>query len=108
MGILEEQHAAHEERLRDAERRLDEQQERLEAGDARMNDFAMALQKNNDASERIEKGVKEILSIFTALKGFVTVGGWLGTGIKWAAGLIVAAGVVWLVIKTGDLPTPPK
>jgi Flp pilus assembly protein TadB len=85
------------ERLEDHERRLNE-------GRVRMNDLAQELAANTAISERTERNTAELLAIFNALRGFVKVGGWFGTLLKWAAAILFSAGVIWWVWKTGELP----
>jgi hypothetical protein len=98
--------------LADERRRSDDAwrediERRVTAGEALVSELTAKLEENTKITQRIDAGVGEILSIFAALKGFVTVGGWLGTAIKWVAGVLIAAGIIWLVLKTGDLPRKP-
>lgn len=114
MGILEDQTAAEDRWKKEVRDRLDQHFEQLEAhrveldaGKERMSSLESKVDANTVITERIEKGVTEILGIFDALKGFVTVGGWVTTGVKWLAGTLIACGIIFLVWKTGELPKKP-
>lgn len=92
------------ERLEEHERKLGEHAKALEDGRARMNNLDQAIADNTAITKRIDSGVADLVEIFAAFKGFVKVGGWVGTLMKWAAGLLVAIGVIYLAAKTGELP----
>lgn len=104
MGVLEEQHAQHEQRLRQAEKRLDEHMERLDSGDSRMNAIEEKVDLNNAMTERIDKNTTALLGIFNAFEGAAKVGGWVGALVKWVSMFVIAIGVLWWALKTGELP----
>jgi hypothetical protein len=104
VGVLEERQALDERWRRKIEDRLDEHFERLESGDGRMSSLEAGMAENTKLTGEVKKNTDEILAIFGALKGFVTVGGWVGTAVKWLAGVLIALGIIYIVWKTGDLP----
>lgn len=129
MGVLEEgQTIVAEAWKRDVSTRLDDHFEkieefgekfkrgndRFERGEKRIEEVAdevgkanEAISKNTEITERIEEKVDRFLTIFEALEGFITVGGWMGKLVLFVAAVVVALGILYWVWKTGDLPKKP-
>lgn len=98
--------ADHEERFNRGNDRFTAQDREIAALRTDVQASREELAVNTEIGQRTEKAVKEILGIFGAFQGFVKVGGWLGTLVKWIAGVAIAFGILVYIWKTGQPPTP--
>jgi hypothetical protein len=82
--------------------------DRLEAGDKRMQEMTERLEENTLATQRTEANTADIVEILQAWKGAFKVLVWVGKLAK-PMGAIVGLGVAiygaWVALKTG---APPK
>ena len=115
MGKLEEgQILVGEDWRRDVNAALEEHTNRFIAGNVRferterrLEEVAEMVEKNTAITQRIEANTAELLGIFTAVQGFVKVGGWMGKAVLWVGAILLAMGIIYWWWKTGDLPKKP-
>lgn len=111
MGVLEEAQMADRRWRDDVERRLDQHFEAIERhaellaeGDQRMSALADKIDENTSITRRIDESTATIVKGFKAIEGFSTVTGWLGKAVLVSAAIILALGIIYWYLKTGDLP----
>lgn len=63
------------------------------------------LKKNSETTAKIEKMTEEMVDLFAAAKGAFKVLGWIGSGVKWTAGIAAALGALWLLVRGGLPPS---
>lgn len=107
MGVLEQNQVADAEWRRRVDNTLDAHFERLERGDTKFDELDRKIAENTKITTNTSNDVKELLAIFKPLTGFFTVTGWMGKGLVWVAAIVIAAGVIFWYVKTGDLPRKP-
>jgi hypothetical protein len=114
MGVLEEQQVADANWRRDVDRRLDQHFERLESGEERMNAMALQVEENTtitregrDIAKAVKDDTAELVKVANAFKGAATVMGWLQKSILFLAAMLVAGGILWWFVKTGEIPKKP-
>lgn len=78
--------------------------ERMGALEAGHQSLANQIKANTELTEGIKKNTDELMSVFKAIKGAITVAGWGGTLAKWVTVVAIGVGVVVYFFKTGDLP----
>lgn len=73
-----------------------------------MDAMRVELQEHKDAFTSLKaewdlfiKDFAEMLKIFRSARGFFTVLGWIGSGVKWIAALGIAVGTVVAAAKSG-------
>ncbi len=72
------------------------------------NDFvADQLRGHGDRLDQIEGQVTEVVEIIRMGRGFFRACGWVGRGVKWAAGLAASAALIWQAIEQFFRSTPP-
>jgi phage shock protein PspC (stress-responsive transcriptional regulator) len=88
-------------------------QTRLDDGGARMTRIEESIEDQRVRGDRIEHNIKgirtslaentdmtaELVTIFTAAKGFFTFAGWISTGLKWIAGVVAGGAALYLTLK---------
>jgi hypothetical protein len=104
---VEDRLGEHFDGLTELESRLNRGNERFATGEKRMSEIETKLDANTVLTAKIAGDTGEILKIFKAFQGFVLVGGWLGNTIKWTVGVVIACGIAWYFLKTGELPKKP-
>lgn len=104
MGVLEERRALDEEWRRRVDTTLDEHMERLDAGDTRMTELAEKMDTNNNMTAEIKSNTATLVGWVNNIKGFNNVTNWAFAMLIKASVIIIAAGVVFWFVKTGDLP----
>lgn len=91
--------------------RLKAIEERLVAGDTRMNDFENKLSENTAATLATNAITADIKDILTAAKVGLKVIGAIGTIAKWigliATAVVAIYGAIYAV-KSGGVPPPPN
>lgn len=85
--------------IRTVERRLDDGSQRMSSIEAELALLNEKLDKHMATSTETNATVTEVLSIIQAAKGFFRVAGWVFEAMKWTAGVVVALGSVWYMIK---------
>lgn len=128
MGVLEQQHIADQRWRDDVSRRLDEHFEkiedhdrllavhsekfargndRFEEGEDRMTGLETKVQLNNEMTERIENNIATMLLYWQNFMGFKAVSKGIFSIVVGASVFIIALGVIWYFLSTGQLPRKP-
>jgi hypothetical protein len=66
--------------------------------------LAGQVEHNTKVTEEIKKNTDEIVGVFKAIQGWITVAGWLGKAAKWFTLCAIAVGIFIVALKTGELP----
>lgn len=74
-----------------------ELRERVDSLTTTVNEHSVIINKMSQT----QKDVREMLEVFTSVKGGMVVLGWLGTFAKWVWPIIAIGIAVWIYIKTG-------
>lgn len=90
-----------EDRLKEGHDQLTQFEGRLLEGDARMGRIETTINKNSSAMTQNSLDTAEILQIMKDTKVAFKMIGHFGRAIKWIAGVAVAIGSVWIMIKDG-------
>jgi hypothetical protein len=70
--------------------------ERVVSLEDRMRELEKMLAENTAATKRVEGNTEELVEIAKAFKGAGKVLAWLGSAIKWVAGISAAAAAGWI------------
>ena len=76
----------------------------------RVNAIATTVNQHDEAINAMsetQKTMGEILELFVAMKGGITVIGWIGTFIKWFWPVAAFGIAVWIFVKTGRWELKP-
>jgi hypothetical protein len=79
--------------------------QRMEAYEENQVLMAQAIDSNTELTEQIKKNTDDIVHAFKALKGTITVAGWVVTLAKALTAIAIAIGAGYWFFKTGE---PPK
>jgi len=88
-----------EARIKESHDQLTRFEARLTEGDLRMGRIEIMLGKNSSEMVQNASDTAEILSIMRDTKAAFRMIGHLGTAIKWTAGVALAVGSFWLMVK---------
>lgn len=66
--------------------------------------LASQIAHNTKVTEDVKANTDEIVKVFKAIKGSLTVAGWLGKAAKWITVCAIGIGIVIYIFKTGELP----
>lgn len=91
-----------EERLQESHEQLARFEGRLAEGDARIGRIEKTINENSSAMTQNSSDTREILQIMRDTKAAFKMIGHLGMAIKWVAGIAVAIGSVWLLIRDAN------
>lgn len=75
-----------------------ELRERVDSIAQTVNEHAIVINKMNQT----QADIREMLDVFTSVKGGMVVLGWIGTVAKWVWPIIATGIAVWVYLKTGE------
>jgi hypothetical protein len=111
MGILEQQQVADQRWRAEVDRTLEEHMERLglletrgEESEKRMTSIELKLDENTKLTAQINTNTGALVTWVANITGFKNTVKWLGGLVLWLSITAAALGMLWWIVKTGELP----
>lgn len=94
----------HRDQLAEFESKFNRGNARFAEGEARMADLERKLDANNLMTSTIQADTKELVTWTKNITGFNSIAKWLGDILLKLAAVIVACGIIYWFLHTGQLP----
>ena len=72
---------------------------RLNDGDNKFEQLQQSMQENTRITKENSETLNDVKQIVVMGRSLFRMAGWIGNGIKWTAGLVLAVGGAWAVIE---------